>query len=261
MNLTGKTALVTGSTSGIGEKLAYALAKQGVNIILNGFGNATKIEQQRSMLEKQFGVKAVYSGADMSKPEEIRAMAAKAFHEFGQIDILINNAGIQHVEPIAQFPEAKWDAIIAINLSSNFHTIKAIAPKMKTNGWGRIINISSVHGLVASPYKSAYVAAKHGVIGLTKVVALELAEFGITCNAICPGSVNTPLMHRQLPELAKAYNISEEDAIKKVLLKNHAIKKQVSVSDLAALTLFLCSDAAKIITGSSMTIDGGWTAQ
>ncbi|MDJ0532964.1 MAG: 3-hydroxybutyrate dehydrogenase [Xenococcaceae cyanobacterium MO_207.B15] len=261
MNLKGKAAIVTGSTSGIGEKLASALAEQGVNIMLNGFGNAISIEEQRLKLEKQFGVKAVYSGADMSKPEEIRAMAAKAFHEFGQVDILINNAGIQHVEPITQFPEAKWDAIVAVNLSSNFHTIKAIAPKMKTNGWGRIINISSVHGLVASPYKSAYVAAKHGVIGLTKVVALELAEFGITCNAICPGSVNTPLMKRQLPELAKAYNISEEDAIKNVLLKNHAIKKQVSVSDLAALTLFLCSDAAQMITGSSISIDGGWTAQ
>lgn len=261
MELKNKSALITGSTSGIGQGIAFALAAQGVNIMLNGFGDAEEIEKQRRAMETEYGVTVLYSNADMTKPEEIRAMCEVAVAEFGGVDILVNNAGIQHVSPIDEFPEDKWNAIIDISLNSNFHTLKALVPSMKIKGWGRIINTSSVHGLVASPYKSAYNSAKHGVIGLTKTVALELGEFGITCNAICPGSVNTPLMHKQLPGLAKTYNMTEEEAIKNVLLKAHAIKQQVSISDIADLVVFLCGDSAKLITGSSLTIDGGWTAQ
>ncbi|GAB2189145.1 3-hydroxybutyrate dehydrogenase [Sessilibacter sp. MAH2] len=261
MELKNKSALITGSTSGIGQGIAFALAAQGVNIMLNGFGDAEEIEKQRRAMETEYGVTVLYSNADMTKPEEIRAMCEVAVAEFGGVDILVNNAGIQHVSPIDEFPEDKWNAIIDISLNSNFHTLKALVPSMKAKGWGRIINTSSVHGLVASPYKSAYNSAKHGVIGLTKTVALELGEFGITCNAICPGSVNTPLMHKQLPGLAKTYNMTEEEAIKNVLLKAHAIKQQVSISDIADLVVFLCGDSAKLITGSSLTIDGGWTAQ
>lgn len=261
MDLKNKSAIVTGSTSGIGQAIARGLAEKGANIVLNGFGDEADIEKQRVELEDTFGVKVLYSNADMRKPEEIRAMVELGINEFGGVDILVNNAGIQNVSPIEDFPDDKWNDIIDISLNSNFHTIKAAVPAMKEKGWGRIVNISSVHGLVASPYKSAYNAAKHGVIGLTKTVALELGEFGITCNAICPGSVNTPLMHKQLPGLAKTYNMSEEDAIKNVLLKAHAIKQQVTVTDIADTIVYLCSDSAKLITGSSITIDGGWTAQ
>ncbi len=260
MLLQGKSAIVTGSTSGIGLGIAQALAKQGAHVLLNGFGNPVEIESERQAIKKDYGVKALYSGADMSKPDQIRAMVQEAVSAFGSVDILVNNAGIQHVQPVDEFDDGKWDAIIAINLSSNFHAIKAAVPGMKKKGWGRIINVASVHGLVASPYKSAYVSSKHGVIGLTKAVALDLAEFGITCNAVCPGYVDTPLVRKQIPQQAKEHGISEEDVIGKVLLKNHAIKRFVAVDDLSALTVFLCTDAAQTLTGTAIPMDGGWTA-
>lgn len=259
--LRGKTALITGSTSGIGEGIAKGLADQGANIVLNGFGDATQIEALRASIEKMYGVKAIYSSADMSKPEEIRAMMQLAFDTFGSVDVLVNNAGIQNVQPIDVFDDAKWDAIIAINLSSAFHTTKAAAVKMKEKGWGRIINIASVHGLVASEYKSAYVAAKHGVVGLTKVTALDLAPFGVTANAICPGYVNTPLVQKQIPEQAKTHGISEAEVVSKVMLAKHAIKQFVEVEDLAAMCVYLCSDAARTLTGVALPLDGGWSAQ
>jgi 3-hydroxybutyrate dehydrogenase len=259
--LRGKTALITGSTSGIGEGIAKACANAGANIVLNGFGNATEIEALRSSIEKMYGVKAMYSAADMSKPDEIHEMIVQANARFGGVDVLVNNAGIQHVESIETFSDVKWDAIIAINLSSAFHTTKAVAGYMKEKGWGRIINVASVHGLVASEFKSAYVAAKHGVVGLTKVTALDLAPFGVTANALCPGYVNTPLVQKQIPEQAKTHGISEAEVIEKVLLKKHAIKKFVEVSDIAAAVLYLCSDAAQTLTGVALPIDGGWSAQ
>ncbi len=258
--LKGKSAIITGSTSGIGLGIAEAFAKEGINVMINGFGDAADIEKERSNLEKKYKVKALYSGADMSKPEQIRQMVEEAEKGFGAVDILVNNAGIQNVQPIDEFDDKKWDAIIAINLSSNFHTIKAVAKGMKKRKWGRIINVASVHGLVASPYKSAYVTSKHGAIGLTKAAALDLAPDGITVNAICPGYVDTPLVRKQIPQQAKEHGISEEEVIEKVLLKNHFIKKFVEVSDLAALALFLCSDAADAMTGQALTMDGGWTA-
>lgn len=259
--LRGKTVLVTGSTSGIGEGVAKACANVGANVVINGFGEASQIENLRSSIEKLYGVKAMYSAADMSKPDEIREMVGEAIERFGAVDVLVNNAGIQHVEPIDTFSDSKWDAIIAINLSSAFHTTKAVAPLMKEKGWGRIINIASVHGLVASEYKAAYVAAKHGVVGLTKVTALDLAPFGITANAICPGYVNTPLVQKQIPEQAKNHGISEEEVVTKVLLAKHAIKKFVEVSDVAAMVMYLCSDAAQTLTGTALPLDGGWSAQ
>lgn len=259
--LKGKTALITGSTSGIGEGVAKACAQAGANVVLNGFGDAAQIEALRQSIERDYGVKAMYSAADMSKPEEIRTMVAQAIAQFGSVDVLVNNAGIQHVEPIDTFNDAKWDAIIAINLSSAFHTTKAVAAGMKAKGWGRIINIASVHGLVASEYKSAYVAAKHGVVGLTKVTALDLAPFGVTANAICPGYVNTPLVQKQIPEQAKTHGISESEVVTKVLLAKHSIKKFVEISDVAAMVMYLCSDAAQALTGTAMPLDGGWSAQ
>lgn len=259
-DLKGKVAVVTGSTSGIGQAISLTLAQYGADIVINGFGNPDVIEEQRSTLEEKFGIKALYSGADMSKPKEIAAMMAMIEEKLGSIDILVNNVGIQHVDAIEDFPDEKWDLILAINLSSYFHTIKAAVPGMKNRGWGRIINNSSVHGLVASPYKTAYNASKHGVVGLTKTVAMELAEFGITCNAICPGAAATPLQKKQLPGLAENYGISEEEALKNVLLKEHAIKESISVSDLASFVLFLCTDACKTTTGTAIAIDGGWTA-
>ncbi|MCP5361767.1 MAG: 3-hydroxybutyrate dehydrogenase [Hyphomicrobiales bacterium] len=259
--LKGKTALVTGSTSGIGQGVAEALAREGCHIMLNGFGDAAAIEVQRSGLEKQYGIKALYSGADMRNPAAIHAMVEEAEKQLGGVDVLVNNAGIQHVAPVDEFPEEKWDAIMAINLSSAFHTVKAVAPGMRQKGWGRIINIASVHGLVASAYKVAYVAAKHGILGLTKVVALDLAEAGVTCNAICPGYVRTPLVEKQIPDQAKTHGISEAEVIEKVLLKNHAVKQFVEVADVAALVCFLCSDAAKTMTGVALPMDGGWSAQ
>ncbi len=258
-NLKNKTALITGSTSGIGLGIAQSLADEGVNIVLNGFGDAKEIEKTRLAIEKK-GVKCIYSAADMTKPAEIEKMVDQAHEIFGSIDILINNAGIQFVSPIEEFPVAKWDAIVGIILSSSFHTIRKTVPLMKKQGWGRIINMASAHALVASPFKSAYVAAKHGLYGLTKTVALEVAEHNITVNAICPGYVKTPLVDGQIADTAKARGITEEQVINDVLLKAQHTKKFVQIEDIAALVKFLCSDAAQNITGSAQSIDGGWTA-
>jgi 3-hydroxybutyrate dehydrogenase len=233
-----KTALVTGSTSGIGQGIAEAFAKAGLNVILNGFGDAAAIEAQRAGLERAHGVKARYDGADMSKSAAIEAMIAKADAEFGAVDILVNNAGIQHVAPVDEFPVDKWDAIIAINLSSAFHTTRCALPAMKRKGWGRVINIASAHALVASPFKSAYVAAKHGIAGFTKSVALEVAEKGITVNAICPGYVRTPLVEKQIPDTAKARGITEEQVIRDVMLAAQPTKRFVGVDEVAALALY-----------------------
>jgi 3-hydroxybutyrate dehydrogenase len=258
---TQKLALVTGSTSGIGLGIAKNFASKGMNVVLNGFGDASAIEDIRANMAKDFGVEVRYNGADMSKPEEIAAMIKTVDDEFGAIDILVNNAGIQHVMPIEDFPIEKWNAILAINLSGSFHTIHAALPKMKAKGWGRIINIASAHALVASPYKSAYVAAKHGIAGLTKTVALETATFGITMNAICPGYVWTPLVEKQIPDTAKARGITEEQVINDVLLHSQPTKKFVTIEQVAALAHFLASDDAASITGAIIPIDGGWTAQ
>ena len=254
-----KSAIVTGSTSGIGLGIARALAEQGADIMLNGFGDAQEIEFTRAELQRQFGVKVRYSGADMSQPAQIRAMAELARAEFGKIDIIVNNAGIQHVAPIEDFPETKWDAVLAINLSSAFHLIKAVIPEMKARRFGRIINIASAHGLTASPFKSAYVAAKHGMIGLSKTVAIEVAEFGVTCNTICPGYVKTPLVDKQIADQAKVHGISEADVVRDVLLVHQARKEFVKVEELAALAVFLASDAAASMTANAIPMDGGWT--
>ena len=259
--LNGKSAVVTGSTSGIGLGIARALAAQGCNVMLNGFGNTSEIKAMREQLEQEFDIKVLYSGADMSRPPEIQTMMSEAEHQMGGVDILVNNAGIQHVAPVDEFPLDKWDQIIAINLSSNFHTIRAALPGMKQRGWGRIINIASAHGLVASPFKSAYVAAKHGVLGLTKTVALETAMLPITCNAICPGYVLTPLVEKQIEDQARAHGIPRAEVIDKVMLERQPSKAFVKIDDVATLTLFLCTDAAASITGTSMSIDGGWVAQ
>jgi 3-hydroxybutyrate dehydrogenase len=258
--LKGKNALVTGSTSGIGLGIAEGLAAQGVNLVLNGFGDAKEIETLRAGLATKFGVKVLYDGADMSKADQIEAMMHKAEKDLGGIDILVNNAGIQHVAPVDEFPVNKWDAIIAINMSSTFHTTRCALAYMKKQGWGRIINIASAHALVASPFKSAYVAAKHGVMGFTKTVALEVAEKGITVNAICPGYVLTPLVEKQIPDTAKARGITEEQVKRDVLLAAQPTKKFVTVEELAGTTIFLCSDAAASITGTNISVEGGWTA-
>ncbi len=258
--LKSRAAIVTGSTSGIGLSIAAAFAAEGADVLLNGFGDAEAIEKERAGLEKKFGVKARYHGADMSKPIEIRAMAAFAASEFGKVDILVNNAGIQHVSPIEEFPEEKWDAIIAINLSSAFHATKAVFGGMKERGFGRIINIASAHALVASPFKSAYVAAKHGVFGFSKTIALEGAEFGVTCNAICPGYVKTPLVEKQIPDTAKARGMTEEEVIKNVILDAQPTKKFVPVEDIAALAVFLAGPNSGSLTGAAYQIDGGWVA-
>ena len=257
----GKTAVVTGSTSGIGLAIARALAAQGSNVVINGFGDAAAIEKERAAIESEFGVKASYDGADMTKGAEIAAMIAKAEKTYGSVDILVNNAGIQYVSPIEEFPVEKWDAIIAINLSATFHAIRAAIPGMKQRKWGRIINTASAHALVASPFKSAYVAAKHGIAGLTKTAALELATFGITVNAICPGYVWTPLVEKQIADTAKARGISEEDVKKNVLLAAQPTKEFVTVEDVASLAVYLASDAGKSINGSMQQIDGGWVAE
>lgn len=259
--LQSKTALVTGSTSGIGLAIARALAEQGANVVINGFGKPEAIETERAGIESEFGVRAVYSGADMSKGDEIAAMVADAEKDFGAVDILVNNAGIQYVSAIEEFPVEKWDQIIAINLSSAFHTMRAAIPGMKSRGWGRIINTASAHSLVASPYKSAYVAAKHGIAGLTKTAALELATHKITVNCISPGYVWTPLVEAQIPDTMKARGLTKDQVIDEVMLKAQPTKEFVTVDQVAAIATFLCSDAASQITGSNLTVDGGWTAQ
>ena len=258
--LKGKVAVVTGSTSGIGLALAKTYAAEGCNVVINGFGEAAAIEDERSDIETEFGVKALYSPADMSKPDEIAAMVAKAEAELGRVDILVNNAGIQFVSPVEEFPVEKWNQILAINLSSAFHTIRAAVPGMKARGFGRIINTASAHALVASPFKSAYVSAKHGVAGLTKTVALETAQFGITVNAICPGYVWTPLVEKQIPDTMAARGLTRDQVIKDVLLAAQPTKQFVTVEEVAALALYLSSDMARSITGAIISIDGGWTA-
>jgi 3-hydroxybutyrate dehydrogenase len=260
MSLAKRHAVVTGSTSGIGLAIARALAKEGADAMINGFGDARAIEAERAGIEKEFGVKAFYNGADMSKGPEVEAMIADAAAKMGTVDILVNNAGIQFVSPIEDFPPEKWDAIIAINLSSAFHTIRAAVPGMKAQKWGRIINTASAHSLVASPFKSAYVAAKHGLAGLTKTVALELATFGVTCNCISPGYVWTPLVENQIPDTMKARHITREQVINDVILAAQPTKQFVTVDQVASLAVYLCSDAAAQITGANLSIDGGWTA-
>jgi 3-hydroxybutyrate dehydrogenase len=259
--LKGKSALVTGSTSGIGLCYARALAAEGANVTINGFGDAAAIEKERSGIEKDFGVKAVYSGADMSKPAEIADMIKTAEQTFGALDILINNAGIQYVAPIEEFPIEKWDQIISINLSAAFHAMRAAVPGMKARKWGRIISTASAHSLVASPFKSAYVTAKHGLAGLTKTVALETATFGITVNCISPGYVWTPLVEKQIPDTAKARGMTEEQVKRDVILAAQPTKEFITVDEVASLAIYLCSDAAKAITGANLSIDGGWTAE
>ncbi len=256
-----KTAVVTGSTSGIGLGIARALAKEGANVVINGFGEPAEIARTRAGIEKDFGVQAIYSPADMTKPAEVAEMIGSAQKQFGAVDVLVNNAGIQHVSPIEEFPIEKWDAILAINLSAAFHTIRAATPGMKARKWGRIINTASAHSLVASPFKAAYVSAKHGLAGLTKTVALELATYGVTVNCISPGYVWTPLVAKQIPDQMKTRNMTEEQVKRDVLLAAQPTKEFVPVEQVAALAVYLCSDAAASITGANIPIDGGWTAQ
>jgi 3-hydroxybutyrate dehydrogenase len=259
--LAGKSALVTGSTSGIGRAIAELFARHGANVMLNGFGDAGEIEKLRAALEKANGVKVRYHNADMSKPAEIRDLVQKATEALGRVDILVNNAGIQHVAPIEEFPEDKWDAIVAINLSSAFHTTKAVLLGMKQRRWGRIVNMASAHGLVASPNKSAYVATKHGIVGLTKATAVEVAEHGVRANAICPGFVLTPLVQKQIDDLARQHGISPERATKEMILAPQPTKEFVKVEEIAAMALYLASEAAAQINGAMFSIDGGWTAR
>lgn len=260
ISLKGKTAVITGSTSGIGLGIAQGLAEAGANIVLNGFGDEREIEKTRQELRSRTGVQVLYNPADMSKPNQITAMINDTKKTLGSVDILVNNAGIQKVAAIEDFPVDKWDAIIAINLSSAFHTIRTAVPLMKAKGWGRIINVASAHALVASPFKSAYVAAKHGLLGLTKTVALETAQSGITCNAICPGYVRTPLVEGQIKDTAKARGLTEEQVVRDVLLAAQSTKQFATVEQLAAFAVFLCTDSAAQITGAALPVDGGWTA-
>ncbi|MPW23612.1 3-hydroxybutyrate dehydrogenase [Paraburkholderia sp. CNPSo 3157] len=257
--LNGKAAIVTGSTSGIGLAIATAFAAHGADVMLNGFGDANAIETARVQLEREHGVRVRYNPADMGVPQDVRRMAQQAIDAFGKVDIVVNNAGIQHVAPIDEQPDDRWDAVIAINLSSAFHLVKAVLPGMKARGWGRVINVASAHGLVASPFKAPYVAAKHGLIGLSKTVAVEVAEHGITSNTICPGYVKTPLVEGQIAEQAKAHGIPAENVIRDVLLVHQARKRFVTVEEIAALALFLASDAAASITAAALAVDGGWT--
>lgn len=259
--LKDKNAVVTGSTSGIGLGIARALAREGANVMLNGFGDVAEIEKLRAEIAEQHGVNVSYHGADVSKADEVAALITAAEDAFDSVDILVNNAGIQHVSPVDEFPEDKWSAIQNIVLNSSFHAIKAALPGMKERNWGRLINLVSAHGLVASPFKSAYVTAKHGQVGLTKTVALEVAETGITCNAICPGYVRTPLVEGQIEAQAKAHNLPHDQVIRDVILAAQPTKRFVEIEEVADLALFLCSDAAKSITGASIPIDGGWTAR
>lgn len=261
INLSGKIALITGSTSGIGQAIAEQLAKSGANIVLNGLGDSDEIELQRTYLSKQYGVGVYYYGADFTDANQVETMIHRIISELGVIDILVNNAGIQFVSPIEHFPVDKFNAIIAVNMIAAWHTTRLVIPKMKDKHWGRIINIASAHALVASPFKSAYVMAKHGIAGLTKSVALETAEFGITVNAICPGYVWTPLVKSQIPDTAKARNMTESQVINEVLLASQPTKQFVMVEEIAAFTAFLSSDLAKNMTGALHSIDGGWTAR
>ena len=259
--LKGKVAVVTGSTSGIGLGIARALGRAGADLMLNGFGDTAAIETLRKGLASESKVRVGYDGADISKPAEVRQLIAHAASELGGVDILVNNAGIQHVAPVDEFPDDKWDAVIAINLSADFHAIKAALPHMKKRGWGRIINIASAHGLVASANKVAYVTAKHGVVGMTKVVALETAGTAITCNAICPGWVLTPLVQKQIDDLAKRENLPQAEAKRRLLAEKQPSGDFVTTDQIGALALYLCSDAAAQIRGAALSIDGGWTAQ
>jgi 3-hydroxybutyrate dehydrogenase len=259
--LKGKNAIVTGSTSGIGLSIASTLAAQGCNILFNGFGDKTEIERLVSDTARQFGVKTSYSAADMTRPAQIRGLVSEAETSFGSLDILVNNAGIQFTAPIEDFPDEKWDAILAINLSAAFHSIKAALPGMQARGFGRIINIASVHGLVASANKVAYVSAKHGLVGMTKTVALEAASTPVTCNAICPGWVHTPLVQNQIEAKARDKNISVEQATRDLLVEKEPSQRFTDAKDIAAMVAFLCSDHASNITGAAFTLDGGWTAQ
>lgn len=261
MDLKGKVGVVTGSTSGIGLAIARGFAERGADVVINGLGDADEIEATRAEIAKDFNVRVLYSGANMMKPDEIAGMIDKATEELGKVDILVNNAGIQHVSPIEEFPVEKWDAIIAINLTASFHSIRAVVPQMKERKWGRIINTASAHALVASPFKSAYVSAKHGIAGLTKTVALEVATYGITVNAICPGYVWTPLVEKQIPDTAKSRGITEEEVKRDVLLAAQPTKEFVTVDEVAALANFLCSDGGASMTGTILPVDGGWTAQ
>jgi 3-hydroxybutyrate dehydrogenase len=258
--LEGRTAIVTGSTSGIGLGIARALAQNGAAVMLNGFGDPMEIEQQRIALAHENDVDVAYDSADMSNRDAIRLMVDRAVARFGQVDIVVNNAGIQHVAPIGEFPPAKWDAILAIDLSSAFHLVQATFEPMAKRGYGRVINVASAHGLIASPFKSAYVAAKHGMVGLTKVIALEGAERGVTANAICPGYVWTPLVEKQIDDQAKSHNIARDAVIRDVFLKNQPTKRFATVEEMGALAVFLCSDSAASITGTALPVDGGWTA-
>ena len=260
MTLAARTAVVTGSTSGIGLAIARALAKEGANVMINGFGKPEDIERERATIETEFGVKALHSPADMTKPDQIAAMITQAQAAFGAVDILVNNAGIQFVSPVEDFPIEKWDQIIAINLSAAFHAMRAAVPGMKAKGWGRIISTASAHSKVASPFKSAYVAAKHAIDGLTKTVALEVATHGVTVNCISPGYVWTPLVENQIPETMKARGLTREQVINDVLLTAQPTKQFVTPEDVAAFVVFLCSEPAKQITGANLSIDGGWTA-
>ncbi|WP_430912473.1 3-hydroxybutyrate dehydrogenase [Methylobacterium sp. sgz302541] len=261
MTLKDKTAVVTGSTSGIGLAIARGFAAEGANIVINGFGKPEDIERERAAIESEFGVKAVHSPADMSKGAEIGGMIELAEKTFGSVDVLVNNAGIQFVSPIEEFPPEKWEQIIAINLSSAFYAMHHAIPLMKARKWGRIINTASAHSLVASPFKSAYVSAKHGIAGLTKTAALEVATFGVTVNCISPGYVWTPLVENQIPDTMKARGLTKEQVINDVLLHAQPTKQFVTVDQVAALAVFLCSDAASQITGTNISMDGGWTAQ
>jgi 3-hydroxybutyrate dehydrogenase len=258
--LAGRIAVVTGSTSGIGLGIARAFAKAGASVVLNGLGKIDDVGEILTGIATEFGVRAIFSPADMAKPTSIGRLIDLTLDTFGRLDILVNNAGIQFVSPIDQFPVEKWDQILAINLSSAFHTTRLALPAMRRNGWGRIVNVASAHGLVASPFKAAYVAAKHGILGLTKVVALETAEEGITCNAICPGYVWTPLVEAQIEGQAKSHGIPREEVIRDVLLAQQPNKRFATVEEIGALTVFLASEAAASITGTALPIDGGWTA-